>query len=223
MSGQRELPFRTWGGRRCAAGRKPTGPRAGVPHVARPDHKARHPVHVTLRAARGLPSLRRESIFVEMRRAFAFYKRPSFRLVHFSVQADHVHVIVEATDRAALSAGTRGLAIRLARTVNRVAERRGRVWGDRYHARALTSPREVRHALVYVLANWHKHVRGARGIDPCTSAFWFDGWRMSAHIPVAPKWDIGDSPPVAIARTWLAAEGWRRYGLVDMRERPSLV
>jgi putative transposase len=218
---QRELPFRTWGGRRAGAGRKPKGTRAGVPHLARPDHKARHPVHVTLRAVRRLPSLRRQGIFLELRRAFGCYCAGRFRVVHFSVQTDHVHLLVEAADKDALSRGARGLSIRLARAVNRLLGRSGRLWGDRYHARSLVTPREVRHALVYVLMNWRKHVRGARGLDPCASAFWFDGWQTSVRVRAPPMWNAEDVPPVAPPRTWLGAAGWRRYGLVGVGERPN--
>jgi len=88
---QVDLPFRTWGGRRAGAGRKPAGKRAGMPHVARPEHKARHPVHVTLRAVRRLSSLRSQTVFRQMRRSFCQGSREWFRVVHFSVQADHVH------------------------------------------------------------------------------------------------------------------------------------
>ena len=83
--------------------------------------------------------------------------RAWFRIVHFSVQADHVHLLVEADDQASLSRGLMGVAIRLARAVNRVVGRRGSVWADRYHARSLRTPREVRHGIVYVLMNWKKH------------------------------------------------------------------
>jgi REP element-mobilizing transposase RayT len=220
---QRELPFRTWGGRRAGAGRKPSGTRPGVPHVARPDHRARHPAHVTLRAAPRLPSLRREVLFLALRRAFEFCRSGRFRVVHFSVQADHVHLLVEAADKEALSRGASGLSIRMARAVNRVLERRGRVWGDRYHARPLRTPREVRHGLVYVLMNWRKHVRESRGLDRCSSALWFDGWRTGALAPAASMRRATDPMPVAAARTWLGAEGWRRYGLIDVRERPNPV
>jgi hypothetical protein len=114
----------------------------------------------------------------------------------------------------ALSGGIRGLAIRLARAVNRALRRRGRVWADRYHARALTTPKAVRHALVYVLANFRKHLHSATGIDPCSSAPWFTGWRV-------PRTAGADPPPVAVARTWLARIGWRRHGLLDVAERPK--
>src|SRR6266567_6305 len=106
---------------------------SGVPHLSRPEHKGRNPVHVTLRGSRGLPSLREQVIFFEMRRALVQTARSWFRVVHFSVQANHVHLLVEAGDKTSLSRGMMGVAIRMARAVNRVLERRGNVWSERYH------------------------------------------------------------------------------------------
>ena len=225
---QLQLGFCTWGGRRKGAGRKPVGRRSGVPHVARPEHQARHPVHVTLRAVSRLASLRRQSVFTEMGRAFARASGERFRIAHFLVQINHVHLIVEGADKRALSRGLAGLSIRLARAINRVLQRRGRVWGDRYHARAMRTPREVRNGLVYVLTNWRKHRANARGLDRCSSARWFDGWDVArawtsskTHPPsFESRGDVEDAP-VARPRTWLAKHGWRRRGLIGVNERPT--
>lgn len=139
--------------------------------------------------------------------------RHGFRVVQFTVQENHLHLIIEADDATTFTSGVRGLAIRVARAVNRALGRRGAVWGDRYHARALASPRAVRHALVYVLMNRRKHRPGSAAVDPCSSGAWFSGWRQ--RIPPIP------SPnPVVPARTWLACVGWRRYGLIGLDERP---
>ena len=211
---QLELRARTWGGRRAGAGRKPSGRRVGVPHGVRPVHDASQPAHATLRACGGLPSLRDTRVFPALRRSFAKASRPRFRVLHFSIQRDHVHVLVEADDRQSLIRGLQGVAIRLAKAVNRLLARSGKVWGDRYHARTLRTPREVRNALVYVLQNFRKHIRGAAGLDPCSSAFWFEGW--SRPVP-----RIGIAPPIALARSWLAAVGWRRWGLIRVDERPA--
>jgi REP element-mobilizing transposase RayT len=137
------------------------------------------------------------------------------RVCHFSIQYDHLHLLVEARDREALSRGMQGLASRLARAVNRALNRRGRVWADRYHARALTTPREVRSALVYVLMNWKKHRIDAAGVDACSSGRWFDGWRSGA--PPAGR----DPSPVAHTRTWLLRVGWRRHGLLTEDDAPA--
>jgi len=202
----------TWGGRRLGAGRKPSGRKVGVPHRGRPEHKARHPVHVTLRAK--LSGLRAARVFPVVRDSLAAASRSGFRLLHFSVQTNHLHLLVEAHDAEALSRGICGLVIRTARAVNRVLGRSGPLWKDRYHQRVLKTPREVRHGLVYVIQNWKKHVAGARGLDPCSSASWFDGWSASPEKPT-------DLPsPVASPRTWLASRGWRRHGLIAVTEAP---
>src|SRR5437879_1815423 len=200
---QLELQPRTWGGKRRGAGRKPSGRKVGVPHRPRPAHNARHPVHVTLRASQGLPSLRTEPLFPAIRHGLARASHAGLRILRFSVQRDHVHLVVEALNGRALSRGLQGLAIRIAKGVNHVLGRRGRVWSDRFHARALRTPREVRNALVHVLHNWKKHVPGARGLDWRSSAIWFQGWRgpiesMKGRSAVVARW------------TWLAAIGWRR-------------
>jgi len=208
------LPERsTWGGSRSGAGRKlAPGRRPSVPHRSRPAHLPSLPVHVTLRARFG--GLRAPRTFESVRVSLARASRRGFRVVEFSVQDDHLHLIIEADGELALRSGIRGLAIRVALAVNRALGRRGPIWGDRYHARALITPRAVRNALVYVLMNAHKHRRIRVALDPCSSAVWFNGWRQS----------VGPAPgraPTTPARTWLASVGWRRHGLIAFDERPG--
>jgi REP element-mobilizing transposase RayT len=168
-------------------------------------------VHLTLRARAGLPSLRFQRTFAAVQGAIALSSTTRFRILHFSVQSDHVHLIVEADEPRALRVGVGALKIRIARALNRALARRGAVWADRYHARALRTPREVRAALVYVLQNWRKHLRDVRGLDGRSSAAWFDGWAAMPTRPSGP-------PPVAPARTWLASIGWRRRGVGLLRK-----
>jgi putative transposase len=205
-----------WGGKRKGAGRPPiAGRRRPVAHRGRGIHKAAHPVHLTLRARRDVPALRSDRMFPAVRDAIGQSSRAEFRVVDFSVQDDHLHLIVEAQDAKALSSGARGLSIRIARAINNACRRRGPVWGDRYHTHALKTPRETRHAIVYVLMNFRKHhPHDRQAIDPCSSAPWFDGFR---HAPR----DRADPSATWKARTWLASKGWRRHGLIDWRERPG--
>lgn len=142
--------------------------------------------------------------------------KEDFRVTSFSVQSDHVHMIVEATNKEHLARGMRGLASGMARRVNRALGIRGSVWGDRYHRHDLTTPREVRNALVYVLQNGAKHHRSFAVLDPFSSAAYFDGW-ASAHR-LRPR----DGPsPVARPRFWLLTTGWKRRGLLRLDERPA--
>ncbi len=210
---QTAFAFRSWGGARQGAGRPPTPGRGRVPHRVRPPHDRHCPVHVTLRAAAGVPSLRGASVFGAVRAALGASSAAGFRVLQFSAQRDHVHLVVEADAPARFVRGVQGLMIRVAKAVNRACSRYGRVWGDRYHARWLASPREVRAALVYVLQNFAKHSPGVRGTDPCSSAEWFVGWQMPPARPRGPS-------PVRPPRTWLACVGWLRHGRLWVDEAP---
>ena len=206
-----------WGGRRAGAGRKLVAGRASPPHRPRARHHRRWPVHVTWRAREALPSLRSSRVFPFLQRAVAASHKAAFRVVHFSVQCDHVHLVVEGDEADALVRGAAGASPSTARASNlqRRRRRRGAVWNSRYHSRALRTPAEARRGLVYVLLNFRKHLGARPGIDPRSSGPWFAGWRRSdrgaihgrAHSP-GPR---GESPVVA-PRTWLAAVGWRRAG-----------
>jgi REP element-mobilizing transposase RayT len=194
-----------------------------MPHVTRAFHRRREPVHVTLRRADLLPSLREQGLFLAMRSALARTVRSWFRVVEFSFQTNHVHLIVEADDQRSLSRGMTGLCVRLARALNRALGRHGAVWNDRFHARALKTPREMRNVLVYVLFNRNKHARpvgdaSVHRLDPCSSAWWFSGW---AHPPLVGPPFSSVAPPVAPAQTWVAREGWKHYGLLRLDESPA--
>jgi putative transposase len=214
---QLELELPTWGGKRKNAGRKrKAGARKCVAHRPRPKMGRGNPVHTTLRARRDVRGLRHPDVFGAIKDAIRSASRPFFRIVHFSVQGDHIHLIIEATDRDALILGMRGLTVRLARAINRATGDTGKVWGDRYHVQPLTSPRQIRNTLLYVLANWRKHfhVSPRPALDPCSSAAWFDGWLIRPPDP-------DDDPPVVQPRTWLLTRGWRRHGLLSPADAPG--
>lgn len=217
-------------------------------HRSRPAHAAAEPVHVTMRAR--IAPLRSQYVFPSVRLALLRAGRRNaeqFRILEFSVQRDHVHLIVEAEDKRALSSGLQGLAIRIARYVNDLLGRRGPLWADRWHGRALKTPREVRNALAYVLANFRKHASrgsssrktpaGAAGIDPYSSGEWFAGWRewkpwSGAPPPFAEerrwRWrrsvstrDEATARVTADPATWLGGIGWQRYGFIGLAEQPA--
>jgi hypothetical protein len=122
-------------------------------------------------------------------------------------------MLVEADAPSRLSSGMRGLAIRMAKAINRAVSRHGAVWADRFHARALSTPREARNALIYVLQNWKKHEAGAVGIDPRSSAEWFVEWREGLPRPRRRS-------SLASPRTWLLRVGWRRSGRIGLTDGP---
>jgi REP element-mobilizing transposase RayT len=201
--------------------------------------EARFPVHVTTRVVREAGYLRGFRLYPAIRQALCKAReRLGVRIVHYSVQSDHIHLIVEAVDQVALGRAMKGFGVRVARGLNKRSGRSGRAIADRYHARYLRKPTEVRRAIVYVLQNGAKHGRDegriARGertwIDPHCSAAFFDGWHPRCQKSIPPR-DAPAHPlhgwgpamvPVVPPLTWLLSVGWRRAGgPIDISERPS--
>ncbi len=218
---QLDLHFRQHGGRRSGAGRKPKGERAGVPHRRRPAIQNRHPVHVTIKVAKDLPNLRRRDLRAV---CFAVFEeaaeRNGMRIVHFSIQSNHVHLLVECRGTVALQLGMKGLLVRLAKRLNKYLGRHGQVFPDRYHVEPLKTPTQVRFALRYVLNNARKHAGArhklkARWVDPCSTASAFDGWKSTPACP------DDSAPRMPSAGTWLLRVGWRKGGRIAIDDIPG--
>ena len=174
-----------------------------MPHLRRAEIAARHPVHATLRVGKGCWNLRSHRALRALESAFhAGRDRFGFRLVHYSAQGNHLHLLVEAEGKDSLARGMKGLEVRLARSLNKMMGRKGRVFHDRYHAHVLKSPREAARALRYVLINFAHHAQSwgervaATFMDPFSSVRYFAG-------------SPGASAPVTGPRTWLLRVGWQ--------------
>ena len=219
------------GGKRPGAGRPPKGPRSSERHAKREAFRRYQPVHVVARVANDVGELRTSQAYRAVRKALVTtFIRDDFRVVHLSIQNTHLHLLVEAEHRTALSRGMQAFQISAARHLNaavskrRAKRRRGTVFVDRYHAKVIRSPRQARNALSYVLNNWRKHREdrkdGARSwiLDPYSSAVHLDGWR---------DYRVGALPadyeplPVWTPRCWLLKDGWRKHGLLGTHEIPS--
>jgi len=224
------------GGTRRGAGRPPKGPRAGSSHEQRPYLHARYPVHITLRVVAAVGNLRRRCVYQAIREAtLTTAHREDFRIIHLSIQRTHVHLLVEADDKGALSRGMQGFEISAAKHLNAAISkdkpgprRRGTVFPDRYHATIITSPRQARHALAYCLNNFRKHQEDLRApmsswtIDWFSSAVMFPGW--AEYGDQAFLWrgpETYDPLLVYQPRTWLLREGWKKAGAISCHDVPS--
>ena len=219
-----------WGGKRPNAGRKRRDPdgRANVAHVSRPVHKGRHPVHVTLRAKSGLPSFRQQRVQRLLAEVLRDQRRrrynADFRVIHYSIQGNHLHLIVEADSERAqgyqpLRAGISGLEIAFARRLNMMLRRTGKVWDNRYHRHDLKTPKEVRSGLAYVFENYTHHgvkTYGDGVLDMYSSSWLFDGWE-GQHVVFddRERWRWPVRPP----ETWLARKGYLVHGKLTTAPR----
>jgi REP element-mobilizing transposase RayT len=229
------------GGHREGAGRPPKNGHASEKHQVRERFAARHPISITIRIERAVGQMRRRRAYQAIRRALRVsLGRTDFRVIHISLQPQHIHLVVEAASAEALAKGMQGLQISAARRLNaaisfeRGTKRTGRVFSDRYHARVLKTPREVRNAINYVLNNWRHHGldRGFESmfweIDPFSSAGGFAGWSNLTSTDT-PRDDLDEpdgsrpSLPTAVPQSWLLNVGWMKHGLLRIDHVPGEV
>jgi REP element-mobilizing transposase RayT len=246
----------TRGGKRAGAGRPPKGARAGAPHKKRPLLKPWQPAHVVLRVVDVFRNLRKRHTYKALREAtisvakreLNFAEEGAFRIVHISVQRDHVHLLIEAGHMTALSRGMQSFQISAAKHLNRAVSiasvrvgqrtagwmaravakrRRGTVFPDRFHLEIITSPLQARRTLAYVLNNWRKHsedggeLERTWNVDPFSTGVLFNGWKEREEAEVYWKWrDTYDPMVVYFPKTWLLREGWRKHGLISFDEVP---
>jgi putative transposase len=188
-----ELPQR--GGKRRGAGRKPKGRRALVSHRSRPRFEKPAAVQVTLSVAGHVWNLRSQRCFGVIEACLAAAReRFGLRVIEFTVLGNHLHLVVEADTDEALSRGMQGLNIRIAKALNRLMARKGRVFADHYHSRLLRTPTELVNAIAYVLGNAAHHY-GGPGPDRFSSR---------AYDPLH-RQQVLSHP-----RAWLLRSGWRR-------------
>lgn len=230
---QQEL-FRR-GGKRPGAGRKPRGARAGEGHDARPSFKSYHALHVVMRVVPAVGSLRRRAMYKAVREAtITAALRERLRIVHVSLQRNHIHMLVEAEHKEALARGMQSFLISAARHINTALgdgtrRRRGQVFADRYHLTVITTPTQARHALGYVLGNWRHHREDQQGlpstwlVDPFSSAISFPDWTERDGRPW--MWPIREGyDPLMVRRptSWLLREGWKLGGgAISARDVPG--
>jgi putative transposase len=233
------------GGKRKGAGRPPKGKRAGSPHKKRPTLVGRYPVHVVLRVDPVVGSLRKRFMYRALREAtiavalreLAYDEvKGAFRIIHISIQRTHVHLLVEADNKRALSRGMQSFQISAARHINhaysvkmKLSERRkGAVFPDRFHQEIIKTPTQARRALAYVINNWRKHQEDRPehtrnwNVDPFSTGVLFSGWKEREDAQLLWKWRETYRPMVVyFPKTWLLSEGWRKAGLISFYEVPS--
>jgi hypothetical protein len=96
-----------------------------MPHVRRPEHDRRHPVHITLSLVEDVGYLRRPHVRRVIQDALTTSicwsrTREAFRICELSIQGRHLHLVAEADSKSALSRGIQGFKISVAKRLNAV-------------------------------------------------------------------------------------------------------
>lgn len=196
--------------RRGGRPRKPPGERK-VEHLTRPAHAKRYPLHINVSVKEDVPNLRAKKLWRVVRRvvvAAAQRFGQMFRIVEYSVQGNHLHLIVEAHNQRELSRGMQGFGIRLAKNLNLRLQRQGALLHDRYFARELRNPLQTARAIDYVRRNMDLHRYRASGRAAwLVDAYSTQHQTLRAELPAAGTWLVDrartlcpDLPPEYLTR-----------------------
>lgn len=215
-SSQLKFKIKTWGGKRKGAGRPNRSGERG--HVARTKVTPTTPLHVTWRLKAGLGTLRQHQIRKEFERSVIHAAEFGVRFLHFSIQGNHIHAVIETRDNPTLTLGLKSFGARFGKALRRRFGGAGPVFADRYHLHVLKTPTEMKRTLAYVLQNAAKHQGLIPHLDTFSSAPYFKDWKALLGVKRGPVLkDLRINPPIANflspPRSWLAREGWRKVRL----------
>ncbi|MGZ3724098.1 MAG: transposase [Bdellovibrionales bacterium] len=203
-----------WGGKRSGAGRpNRTGQ---VSHGKRDPVDLRKPLHITLKLKNRVANLRNNRTLKDFRLAIAKAKDFGLFVVHFSLQSNHLHMIVEVKDNDSLTAGMKSLCGRLGKAIRKITGGSGSVFKGRFHLEVIKSPTQMKRALEYVLLNASKHFKLIEHIDDFSSGYAFREWRaligerfgdlIEDQLMKLP-FKLTELSP---AQSWLCRVGWMR-------------
>jgi hypothetical protein len=202
-----------WGGKRRGAGRPNRSGQVG--HGERPAVSKRVPMHLTWKLKADLVNLRCGEIESVFKTCSEAVKKFGLRIVHYSIQRDHLHMFAEADGAEALALGMRSFGCRFGKAIRKIAGGRGPVFAGRYHLQLLETPTQVRNTLAYVLQNQAKHTKLIKHLDRYSSAPYFGQWKILFKGKMGPVLGSASRPPplpqfLSPPKTWLAREGWQR-------------
>jgi putative transposase len=222
MKKPKQLEFKKvggWSGYRRGAGRPNRS--QTVNHMRRPRVDFSKPLHITQKLKSGIPSLRRKDFERLFHGSLQGAKEAGLHVIQYSLQHDHIHMVVEVANNKKLRAGMYSLASSFARALQKKMGLTGGIFKGSFHMVVITSPTQMKRVLTYVLLNYCKHSKMLEHLDPFSSGRFFVKWRellgRKRWNPVL-EWEIqgeredaaviGLSPP----QSWLARQGWLRAG-----------
>ena len=207
---QEAFKFMNHGGRRKGAGRKKQKPDEPA-HTARAKINERVPFHGGLRMVKGAPNLRQPNFMKAFLIAVHRAKAKGLRINQYSIESNHIHLVAEADSNRDLKIGMQSLIASITWALRKLFRHAGEVFAKRYFLHAIKQPREMRHALKYVLFNHAKHIKAKPYTDVYSSAHsFYDAKLFQPTHTKPPSWLRSMSDALSPARSWLQTVGWKR-------------
>lgn len=150
------------------AGRKAIHDRA-IRHTERPKFKNARSLHLTIKVRENKADIKSIKLLKALHHAIKRARLMKLKIIHYTLEYNHVHLLVEADTHHALHRGMQAFGISFSKAINKTKRLKGTVYKHRYHFRQICSSRELKNVLHYIFHNGIKHGRTSSLIDPFNS------------------------------------------------------
>lgn len=142
---------------------------AGIRHTKRPDLTRPSSLHLTVKIEKSKANLKNKNVLAILKKAIFNARRQGLKVIHYSLEYDHIHLIIEADNNRTLGKGMQAFGVTLAKAINRMRKVKGQVYKHRYHFRQITSSRQLKNVMTYIFNNGVKHKTSATALSPFNS------------------------------------------------------
>lgn len=142
----------------------------GIRHSSRMKFSKLTSFHLTIKVRENKADIQSKKLLKALHHAIARARLKNLKVIHYTLEYNHVHLLVETNDHRILHAGMQALGISFSKAINKVKSLKGHVYKHRYHQRKIGSARELKNVLLYIFNNGKKHKRTNKRIDLYNSA-----------------------------------------------------
>lgn len=141
----------------------------GIRHIERELITKETVLHLTLKIKKEKSSLKNKFILKTLQNSIKKARLLGLKVLQYTLEYDHVHLLVEASNNISLGKGMQSLGISFSKGINKIKGQKGSVFKTRYHFRKLKTPQEIKNALSYILGNGIKHKEAFSILSPYNS------------------------------------------------------
>ena len=141
----------------------------GIRHISRERIKVLTTLHLTIKVRENKADIKSKTILKALHHAIKRARMKQLRILHYTLEYNHVHLLVEATGNKILHSGMQAMGISFSKAINKIKCLKGSVYKNRYHFRSLKTRRELKNAILYIFNNARKHKRSLSALDPFNS------------------------------------------------------
>ncbi|MGZ3787001.1 MAG: transposase [Bacteriovorax sp.] len=141
----------------------------GIRHTSRPFLKKPSSLHLTVKIKKNKAEMKNKSVFSLLKRAILNARRQGLKVIHYSLEYDHVHLLIEAENNHILGKGMQAFGGTFSKAINRMRKLKGGVYKHRYHFRKISSARELKNVMNYIFTNGLKHKTAKNIVNPYNS------------------------------------------------------